>query len=421
MAKISPNQFRLISGTNKLVLRTLDIGVPVTSSGGGDTEDPFINPPSYDEVDIEGVILNPNMVGFDLPTKKFPSTEYEISPLSNTEAGEVPDYTFPPSNDGEFPPYADSFIWQHNRSPVITVEPGLYSHIVASETYIKTVVDIPSTTQAIDSGWTYTPSTETRYLANNRPVSARRDGLSSTFPDYTPVSVVEWIDLSTVDPALEWYAPGWWVLKLNIQTAGLSSMVEGADYWWTTAVGSFGYTIYTAWSTWCRYNPDTDPVLGTYHDEYATDPGAAINVGMQIDYDHPLGPVPGTTPLGNDNDYQWYFVKFMKGSPADFPVGQRLQSLISNEFCNSGAINSVILGGTTIDFFGNESTYLEPIDPSGNIQLQESGIGLSSVPKPYPAVMPYPSTPGDETDPYIGSLEDTDLFELHFKLRLRKA
>jgi len=35
MAKISPNQFGLISGTNKLVLRTLDIGVPVTSSGGG--------------------------------------------------------------------------------------------------------------------------------------------------------------------------------------------------------------------------------------------------------------------------------------------------------------------------------------------------------------------------------------------------
>jgi hypothetical protein len=297
--------------------------------------------------------------------------------------------------------------------------------MVAYESYYKMTSNIPSDLQR--TAWTsdYPPPDE-RILTGSFPASASSPG-NATAPwggreNYTPISVVSFTDLGLVDPALEWYAPGWWLMKLDdiMEHASFGKSVPN-DYWWRTAPISNQNQWGNPYGIFCRYNPVSDPVAGTFHDAEWEEPGAAIRVAAFLYGDHPLGPVP-PQPNGNTpNNRQWFFVQFLKGGPADFPVGQRLNTTVLSEYCNQAEFSKEIHGGESYDPYTGETTpYEEVVDPSGNIPLKGS-IGESGVPDPYPATVPWPSDPLDLTDGYEGDIEDLDQWEMYFKIRLRKA
>ena len=367
-------KFTLRANGYHLNIRTIDVGVPVAGS----------NPPGPNEVDIEGTILNPNMVGFVMPTKVGTDPLWAVSPASLININD----DAPPTYDG-VPPTVVNWIWANGRGVIINVGAGVYSTIVSKEytsstltpTDIISDIDIPGTLPY-------------QLISSTQGVS--EDGSAT----YSGVSVVEWKDCSTFPPTDEWYRPpedGWYLLKTNVDSAlaglaGNSGSLTN-DWWWETVPSQYG-SFFRPGGVFCRYNPDTDPVLDTFDDPIWNGPEAAFDCAIALDTSHPLGP---------PTDVRWYWCKFFKGGPSDFPVGQRLRTTTKTLYAN----------GRPTSFAAADD---EPMPLNGEIGIAGIG-GETTVPIPYPAVpWPYGTNPGQTK----GDVRDTDLFKVTFKIRLRK-
>ena len=374
-------KFTLRANGYHLNIRTIDVGVPVASSEA----------PGPNEVDIEGTILNPNMFNYQMPTQETPDPSWSVSPLSILLPGMDPNEQ-PPTGDGDPPdPISGDFVY--GRDPVIDVGQGIYKRLISTYTSLSTLTptDIVSNV-AIDD------FTEERIISRECSPSERE---SAT---YVPVTVLSFTSCATFDDELEWYRPaeyGWYLLKMNIDSAMHDDDSESNDWWWETERSPYGATsgIYDAGGIYCRYNPESGgyspPVPGTFDDTLFGEPGAVLDVVERLGVSHPLGP---------PSNFRWYWCRFLKGGPSDFPTGQRLRCTHPTRFANGNPAHS---------------TYNAEQVGDGIYRLPIDGDWDNTPPYPWPAEIPWPEPTGDPGRTG-GSIEDFNIFKLYFKIRLEK-
>jgi hypothetical protein len=376
-------KFTLRANGYHLNIRTIDVGVPVASSEA----------PGPDQVDIEGTILNPNMFNYQMPTQETPDPSWSVSPLSILLPGTDPN-DLPPTDDGVPTPISGDFVY--DRVPVIDVGQGIYKRLISTYTSLSTLTptDIVSNVAVDDY-------TEERIISRECSPSER------TSATYSPVSVVSFQSCATFPETDEWYRPaeyGWYLMKTNVDSAMYDNNNENSDWYWQTEKSAYAQGVWRG-GVYCRYNPESGgyspPVPGTFDDTLFEEPGAVLEVPWRLLSSHPLGP---------PSSYRWYWCRFLKGGPSDFPVGQRLRCTHGTKFANGNPAQSDSL----IDFDFN----VEQVG-DGLYKIGVDGDWDNAPPYPWPAEIPWPEPTGDPGRTG-GSIEDFNIFKLYFKIRLEK-
>jgi hypothetical protein len=318
-----------------------------------------------------------------------------VSPLSILLPGETPNTQEPTDDGGAPPPIDGDFVY--GRRPVIDVGAGLYNNAEVLSMELSTVT--PTT---IVSDVEY--ESYSRLIAKDCSMS----DLGST--TYAPVSVLSFTSCAEFPDTDEWYRPaeyGWYLMKQNVRSMKAASN-QTFKWWWETLYatehmkGSAGFGGAT--SIFCRYNPPSGGlsphVPGTYDDPEFQEPGAVLIRGNSLELSHPLGPPTEDT---------WYWCKFYKGGPADFPPGQRFRCVSETDYAN-GAIKN--------------STNIFPVDgiDGGLYHLWFTSPGWDGEPPyPWPATIPWPVPGAPDPGETDGSIEDTNIFKLYFKIRFTKV